>query len=88
MSVVWFESEQARKLQLILKIELVAFSSGQVVQPVSHAPNEGQRLGQRLKLIMRQMTQKLQISWLVDMVFGSGHPQHGVIIPQAAHTFF
>ena len=80
LSVFFFKVQGSCHFLLILKIELITFSTGQIMQTISDVADEIEGLFKGLKFIMRQEAIILEVSELFQIRFEPGDPDHGVII--------
>ena len=87
LSVFFSKLQGISHFDLIFKIELITFPTGQMMQTVSHVTYELKRLPHGLKFIMRQKTIILEVSELFEIRFQSGNPEHGVIVSQSTLAF-
>ena len=76
------------QLDLVFKVQLIAFSSAKMMQAVSDLPDKRQGAFQGVVFRMGQQAEVFQIPGLFGIKFNLRDPQHGVVIPQATLALF
>jgi hypothetical protein len=80
LSGLFFKVQGSGHYLLILKIELITFSAGQVMQTISDVADEIEAPSEGLKFIVGQEAIILEVPELFQIRFELGDPEHGVII--------
>ena len=86
LSVHVLEPQIPGQLHLMLEVELVALPSCNLVQPVSHLPDERNGLGKALELVAGEMSVVHEFTDLLHTVFAPCDPADRMVIPQTSEA--
>ena len=85
---VFLKLSASGQLDLVFKIKLIALSTGESMQMISHLPDKFQCLNQFIVFNMGKISVILKIPALPDIRCHTGQPEHGMVIPKPPLALF